>query len=172
MSRISDKEDRGLPLSVWNENELCDLIFPAKQVEGVPAAVSPDHAQEQQATETFAIELPFYISGLNLLCLFATSREEQGTETGAAASADSASGTSTAPPSTGTALDVALVRGEVMLEKLEKWKDYLVGRLPKGMETDTKGREGGIEVDGISFSDIFALEDAVGRAREVLASGE
>ncbi|KAK5938360.1 YAP1-binding protein 1 [Knufia obscura] len=158
MSRIRDQSDRGLPLSTLVE--LGDLLFPAKQIERIPVA-SPDPAQEQ-TMELFAAELPFYISSLNLLCLVAKNQEEDGTDAGGAGGASTA-------PTTDTGVDIVLVRGEVMLAKLEEWKEYLVNRMSKGKTADT-GEEGGIEVDGVSLPDIFALEDAVGRAREVLPS--
>ena len=157
MSRTSDEEDRGLPLSVVAE--LAELLFPAKQIPDVPDSSSEQ--DREQAMEGFAAELPFYISSLNLLCLVARSHEEQGPSEG------SVGGTVSAASAVEAGLDVVLVRGEVMLATLERWKDYLVGRMSNG-ETAGTGEGNGLEVDGISLPDIFALEDAVGRTRELL----
>jgi len=159
MSRM-DERDRGLPLGTVTD--LAELLFPATQI-GDDPGVDGDPALEQ-VVEKFASELPFYIAGLNLLCLVGKNHEDKelGTEATGSASAS-------IPPATEASLDVMLVRGEVMLEKLEKWKDFLVGRLAKGKVAGTaEEREERVEVEGVSLSDVFALEDALGRAKEVL----
>lgn len=157
MSRIADEKDHGLPMS--SVAELASLLFPAKQIPDVPGSSSEQ--DREQAMEGFAADLPFYIASLNLLGLVARSHEEQ------ESSAGGVGGSTSVAPAVETGLDLVLVRGEDMLATLERWKDYLVGRMSKGETADT-GEGNGLEVDGISLPDIFALEDAVVRTREVL----
>lgn len=157
MSRIADEKDHGLPMS--SVAELACLLFPAKQIPDVPGSSSEQ--DREQAMEGFAADLPFYIASLNLLGLVARSHEEQ------ESSAGGVGGSTSVAPAVETGLDLVLVRGEDMLATLERWKDYLVGRMSKGETADT-GEGNGLEVDGISLPDIFALEDAVVRTREVL----
>ena len=157
MSRIADEKDHGLPLS--SVAELANLLFPAKQIPDVPGSWSEE--EREQAMEGFAAELPFYIASLNLLGLVARSHEEQESSGGGVG------GSTSVAPAEETGLDVVLVRGEDMLATLERWKDYLVGRMSKGETADT-GEGNGLEVDGISLPDIFALEDVVARTKEVL----
>lgn len=157
MSRLPEHE-RGLQLSQLND--MAEVIFP-NDIHTVPG---PEAAEEtgEEALEAFSTDLPFYISATNLLWVIA--RNHDGPSTGSVSM-------SNVSASSSHSIEAILTRGSTMLDKLVAWKDYLSARLKHAVPNSTgPGAEygTGLEVEGVSITDIFALEDAVSRATEVL----
>lgn len=148
MQALPNPSNRGLPMSALVD--LVDVLFPTDTIPAPPAINSPP---DDQATDTFASEIPFYIAALNLLCVFIRNHNQQPTED----SENDASNTTNAE------LDPLIAEIALFLAKLEGWSGYLTAQLASGGEGVDEG-----EVDGIPIADVFALEDAVGRARVVV----
>lgn len=159
MQRMAE-EQRGLEVEVVHG--LGEVLFPPRGVAEVPGEVGGE-----DVTEQFGVDLPFFISGLNLLGLLGKWAEAHGVGVGGNEAGEAATGSAGAGAAlpAGNGLADVIKRGEAMLVKLEAWKGYLDGKIAgdKGGDADA------LEVGGIGLSDAFALEDAVGRVREVLA---
>lgn len=143
MQRLTDERERGLEISAVIE--LLELLFPAQKVPKVPET---SDEQTQDAMGVLAEELTFYVSGLNLLCLLAG--HENAAERDVEPTKDELR---------------ILKTGRGFLEALSGWRKYLVAEL-----ANAKNESGQIELEGVSMTDIFALDDACARASEALST--
>lgn len=155
MSQLPDNE-RGLQIA--HLHELSNLIY-SSSLPSVPSMATAEQDKEQNL-EAFAAELPFYIASTNLLWVIAKNE-------------DGALHTKAGTSSTATAshpAEAVLTKGTAMLNQLTKWKEYL-GAAMGGGKTNEAGVDiehgSGLEVEGVNVTDVFALEDALGRVVEI-----
>lgn len=167
---------QGLPSS--KILDLANLLFPVDSIPQPPplpsqistfTSTSDEHEHEherQQAKQspiaTFAINLPFYISALNLLCLYYNTRHN-GSDGGSGSDNDVLGAASQAHP---------------FLATLRAWHVWLTHRVADLTTSTTTAAATGsdtvfdIDVDGdgigVGIVDVFALEDVLSRAEEVL----
>ncbi|KAK5083976.1 YAP1-binding protein 1 [Lithohypha guttulata] len=165
MARLQPDTERGLT-SDHLGNDMWALVFPADKMVPVPA-VDVDSQEKEQVVGDFATDMPFYISSMNLLWMMARNHDMSVATAGPAEE----EGTSSIVPSAQAAKVDILSKGEEMLSRLVKWKDYLVGHVAVGQTVNSgpnSGRGHNLEAAGVSVTDVFALEDAVGRVLEAL----
>lgn len=166
--------------------DFANLLFPSN----IPT--SPSHSvnsrdritdADQNAIDAFVAELPFYISTLNFfsLSLSRKSTEAESKVDAQTANAESGSATSSAGdavPKKETPLETAA--GEKLLTQLEGWTKYLNGEYaiaaesrspsPVGSDSGSRKRKR-VELEhleALERADLFALEDAIGRVKELL----
>ncbi|KAJ9652978.1 YAP1-binding protein 1 [Neophaeococcomyces mojaviensis] len=181
MSKNREDFEPGLPATKLGE--FADLLFPdLEAAKVVPQSTGKSKSkvsdEEQKAIDAFATELPFYISSLNLLSVAAKGTGSK--ETGTIVATEPSNSADVSAQRRDAELDSALARGKTMLANLEVWMRYLneeysvaaASRSPSPDGSNKRKRDGTEHIDVIERTEVFALEDAIGRVREVLGQGD